>query len=604
MVLGRSNSVSASARALFRQLTSSNVTGNGVSTPPPAVNRSSPANTISSRSSPVNNNTLLNNSDGIISVSSLCKQVLVGVKLCTDGQISYGQLHALLVDLRHSLSAMTSITAFRAVMKDLDAVLNGGSGGDGEDVEWLAAARQVVVKVLHELAEVKRQQQVPIHVPKPSVQQVFSSVAEKRISPSKAAVSEVPSPSKAGDTTEKKCVFLKVDEETLKLAVPLPITSAGIQAAAGRPSSGQLTVLHPVHKVFYNVSDISKDIIDGSIIQFTSDSIQKSSRENGDLKMFLKAELEEIRKQISQLAINGTKVRSSPLKMFNSNSASSSPVKMTPSNSPRKQPVAPTPPPPHIKPEPHHQQTSGNHIDNQDELKRKCMDIETAYKSLLSLIDQLKRDILRGHSPPNTYVRQLSDKLEKLSAESMKIQEDLIKNKPAWKQEWEVMLKNIMRAQDNIRDSELVLHRLDDEFDKGFDTIAQCLRVVDVKQSLGDGEKRKFVVPQKDEGHVGMTTVMNELVALDSAKDGISDQSAKRLHAIEDSRKLREAELTHLRSETPFAAELKGFEFKTKASNAGGGVDGIEAARQRKDFEIMQELYRQQADVDCDSIDD
>ena len=224
----------------------------------------------------------------------------------------------------------------------------------------------------------------------------------------------------------------------------------------------------------------------------------------------------------------------------------------------------------------HNKQAAAVEDDSQG-MKDTTNNLSNSFNAIDALINQLKVDILRGGSPPQSYLGILLGKLQDVTEESKKMESSIITTKPVWKQQWETKLQEIVKKQQELKHMENVVEQVNEGLAELKTMLSRCLLVLQMKNESGN--KTIFVPPEMDESHGGIATVMTEMLAVQVDSD-------KRIEAMERNMKLRKEEL-RIRNENPFAKELSKFQLKNK-----GLFSTIEAMREERDAQVLNGSYR------------
>lgn len=214
----------------------------------------------------------------------------------------------------------------------------------------------------------------------------------------------------------------------------------------------------------------------------------------------------------------------------------------------------------------------------------RSQNVLTDVERLQDLVENIKDDVIKRQVTPKAqYFKSIKKDIENVAAELESLKEHIKTIKPMWKKTWEEELQNIVEEQQFLNHQEEFLADLLEDHKAVVEVYGHVEQVVNLRGANGlpRGGRRGYRPPPPDEGHNGLSSVMQEI-------RGAAVDPEKRLKAIEASQKNREKELA-ARSDD-LQAELTEFVGQKKLRMTGGAEE-IERVRQKRNDMTLKAMF-------------
>lgn len=220
--------------------------------------------------------------------------------------------------------------------------------------------------------------------------------------------------------------------------------------------------------------------------------------------------------------------------------------------------------------------------EGKNELDTTAEDITKRLEDLQDTIDELKLDVTaRKCRPSSTQMQHCDQEAKNLQGDISKLAEKLQTVKPMWKKTWEEELQNIVKEQQFLKEQEALLEDLQEDHAAILEVFEQLQKIREIQEKSKSGPRRQFRITPIDSGHEGMTSVLKQVTTIDVDPE-------RRLRALNQAEKMRGRELANRIDE--FEEELTNF-VGTKKLRMTGGAQEIERQRQKKNQNMLRQLY-------------
>ncbi|KAG2183775.1 hypothetical protein INT43_006786, partial [Umbelopsis isabellina] len=220
--------------------------------------------------------------------------------------------------------------------------------------------------------------------------------------------------------------------------------------------------------------------------------------------------------------------------------------------------------------------------EGKNELDTTAEDITKRLEDLQDTIDELKLDVTaRKCRPSSTQMQHCDQEAKNLQVDITKLADKLQTVKPMWKKTWEEELQNIVKEQQFLKEQEALLEDLQEDHAAILEVFEQLSKIREIQEKSKSGPRRQFRITPIDSGHEGMTSVLKQVTTIDVDPE-------RRLRALNQAEKMRERELANRIDE--FEEELTNF-VGTKRLRMTGGAQEIERQRQKKNQNMLRQLY-------------
>ncbi|KAI8582076.1 hypothetical protein K450DRAFT_206561 [Umbelopsis ramanniana AG] len=225
-----------------------------------------------------------------------------------------------------------------------------------------------------------------------------------------------------------------------------------------------------------------------------------------------------------------------------------------------------------------------------EELDKTAEDITKRLEDLQDTIDELKLDVTsRKCRPSSTQMQHCDDEAKQLQTDIATLSDKIKTVKPMWKKTWEEELQNIVKEQQFLKDQEALLLDLEEDHTAILEVFGQLQKIREI-QEKGKPTRREFRIPVSEAGHDGMNSVLKQVTT-------IQVDPERRLRALNQAEKMRERELANRIDE--FEHELTSF-VESKKLRMTGGAQEIERQRQKKNQNMLRQLYEKKKEKDGD----
>jgi hypothetical protein len=232
--------------------------------------------------------------------------------------------------------------------------------------------------------------------------------------------------------------------------------------------------------------------------------------------------------------------------------------------------------------------------EGKEELDRTAEDITKRLEDLQDTIDELKLDVTsRKCRPSSTQMQHCDEEAKKLQTDIANLSDKIKTVKPMWKKTWEEELQNIVKEQQFLKDQEALLLDLEEDHTAILEVFGQLSKIREI-QEKGKPTRREFRIPVSEAGHEGMNSVLKQVTT-------IQVDPERRLRALNQAEKMRERELANRIDE--FEHELTSF-VESKKLRMTGGAQEIERQRQKKNQNMLRQLYEKKKEKEKDGEDD
>ncbi|KAG2180329.1 hypothetical protein INT44_003331 [Umbelopsis vinacea] len=228
--------------------------------------------------------------------------------------------------------------------------------------------------------------------------------------------------------------------------------------------------------------------------------------------------------------------------------------------------------------------------EGKEELDKTAEDITKRLEDLQDTIDEVKLDVTsRKCRPSSTQMQHCDDEAKQLQTDIANLSEKIKTVKPMWKKTWEEELQNIVKEQQFLKDQEALLLDLEEDHAAILEVFGQLSKIREI-QEKGKPTRREFRIPVLEAGHDGMNSVLKQVST-------IQVDPERRLRALNQAEKMRERELANRIDE--FEHELTSF-VGSKKLRMTGGAQEIERQRQKKNQNMLRQLYEKKKEKDGD----
>ncbi|KAF9453545.1 AIP3-domain-containing protein [Macrolepiota fuliginosa MF-IS2] len=218
-------------------------------------------------------------------------------------------------------------------------------------------------------------------------------------------------------------------------------------------------------------------------------------------------------------------------------------------------------------------------------LDMRSQNVLTDVEKLQDLVENIKDDVIRRQvTPKPQYFKTIKKDIEKVAAELESLKEHIKTIKPMWKSTWEEELQNIVEEQQFLNHQEEFLADLLEDYKAVVEVYGHVEQVVNLRgtnNGLPRGGRRGYRPPPPDEGHNGLSTVMQEI-------RGAAVDPERRLKAIEANKKNREKALAA--REDDLQTELTEFVGQKKLKMTGGAEE-VERVRQKRNDMTLKAMF-------------
>jgi hypothetical protein len=211
----------------------------------------------------------------------------------------------------------------------------------------------------------------------------------------------------------------------------------------------------------------------------------------------------------------------------------------------------------------------------------RSQNVLTEVEKLQDVVENIKDDVIKRQiNPKAQYFKSVKSDVDKVAAELESLKEHIKTIKPMWKTTWEEELQNIVEEQQFLNHQEEFLTDLLEDHKAVVEVYGHVEQVISLREANGGprGVRRGFRPPPPDEGHNGLTTVMQEM------RGAKAIDHERRLKAIEASQKTREKELASRSDE--LQTELVDFVGQKKLKLTGGAEEAERVRQKRNDMTL------------------
>lgn len=215
----------------------------------------------------------------------------------------------------------------------------------------------------------------------------------------------------------------------------------------------------------------------------------------------------------------------------------------------------------------------------------RSQNVLTDVEKLQDLVENIRDDVTKRQiTPKPQYFKSIKNDVERVAAELESLKEHIKTIKPMWKKTWEEELQNIVEEQQFLNHQEEFLADLLEDHKAVVEVYGHVEQVANLRGANGAPRsgRRGYRPPPPDEGHNGLTSVMQEI------RGATAIDHERRLKAIEASQKNREKELA-TRSDD-LQAELSEFVGQKKLKLTGGAEEA-ERVRQRRNDMTLKAMF-------------
>ncbi|KAH8553861.1 actin interacting protein 3-domain-containing protein [Umbelopsis sp. PMI_123] len=232
--------------------------------------------------------------------------------------------------------------------------------------------------------------------------------------------------------------------------------------------------------------------------------------------------------------------------------------------------------------------------DSKEELDKTVEDITKRLEDLQDTIDELRLDVTsRKCRPSSTQMQHCEQEVKKLQNDIAKLSDKIQTIEPTWKFTWEEELQNIVEEGQFIKDQKALLSDLKADHTAILEVFGQLQKIREI-QEKNRPARREFRLPPSEAGYDGMNSVLKQVTTIDIDPE-------RRLRALNQAEKMRERELANRIDE--FEHELTSF-VESKKLRMTGGAQEIERQRQKKNQNMLRQLYEQKKEKGKDGDND
>ncbi|KAI8142783.1 actin interacting protein 3-domain-containing protein [Fennellomyces sp. T-0311] len=219
-----------------------------------------------------------------------------------------------------------------------------------------------------------------------------------------------------------------------------------------------------------------------------------------------------------------------------------------------------------------------------DETKLRAESVANAItgrlQDLQDTIDQLKLDVTQRRCRPSTaQLEHCTTEVNALEGQIDRLAQLVRTAKPKWKLTWEQELQQVVTEQQFLKDQEGLLLDLRDDHADLVHVLQQLFKISEIQAR---GNKKVVPLFRGGGGEEGMSSVLKQVSTID-----VDHQ--KRVKALQQAEKMRARELANRIDD--FEKELSTF-VEAKKLKRTGGADHVDRQRQKKDQQILRDLYQ------------
>ncbi|KAI7847223.1 actin interacting protein 3-domain-containing protein [Circinella umbellata] len=237
-------------------------------------------------------------------------------------------------------------------------------------------------------------------------------------------------------------------------------------------------------------------------------------------------------------------------------------------------------------------------------------EITRRMQDLQDTIEQLKLDVTQRRCRPSQTQLEHCDKETRSLEQEIENLSKLLKSvKPTWKHTWEIELQTVVKEQQFLKEQESLLLDLHDDHADLLHVLKQLQKISEIQQqSHGKKRNNKSIPPLRSSTVSNNNYTNNDTMSISSSGgEEAGDMSnvlkqvstidvdhGKRVKALEQAEKMRARELANRIDD--FEKELSSFVGSRKLKKTGG-ADHVDRQRERKDKQILKDLYQSKKEI-------
>ncbi|KAG2223745.1 hypothetical protein INT45_003469 [Circinella minor] len=249
-------------------------------------------------------------------------------------------------------------------------------------------------------------------------------------------------------------------------------------------------------------------------------------------------------------------------------------------------------------------------IETKQRAEHVSTEITRRMQDLQDTIEQLKLDVTQRRCRPSQTQLEHCDKETKSLEQEIEQLSKLLKSvKPTWKHTWEIELQTVVKEQQFLKEQENLLLDLHDDHADLLHILKQLQKISEIQQqSHGKKRNNKSIPPLRGSTVSNNNYTNNDTMSISSSGgEEAGDMSnvlkqvstievdhGKRVKALEQAERMRARELANRIDD--FEQELSSFVGSRKLKKTGG-ADHVDRQRERKDKQILKNLYQSKKEI-------
>ncbi|KAJ9065079.1 Bud site selection protein 6 [Entomophthora muscae] len=218
-------------------------------------------------------------------------------------------------------------------------------------------------------------------------------------------------------------------------------------------------------------------------------------------------------------------------------------------------------------------------VSGKDRMEANALELANSLEDVQKNIEEFRQDLVQRRCQPSELkMKHTSKALEKINQLLLTESEFLSEVKPSWKKTWEIMLQDIVKEQQTLKEHEAIVEDMRADHEHLNETFMQLKKFTELKRK-SQVQQRSFEVEPVDE-EFARQALLQEISCVET-------NSERRLRAFEEARQSREWELRN--QVNPFEEELSDFVGSAKLRKTGG-TEELERKRRQQDEENLKAM--------------
>lgn len=211
-------------------------------------------------------------------------------------------------------------------------------------------------------------------------------------------------------------------------------------------------------------------------------------------------------------------------------------------------------------------------VSGKDKMENNALELANLLEDVQKNVEEFRQDLIQRRCQPSELrMKHTNKSLEKINQLLLNESEFLSEAKPLWKKTWEVMLQDIVKEQQALKEHEAIIEDMRADYEHLIETFLQLRKFLDLKR------KSQIQQPSFDVESVDYESARQALLQEIAC---VETNSERRLRAFEEAKQSREWELRN--QSNPFEEELSDFVGGAKLRKTGG-TEELDRKRRQQD---------------------